>query len=247
MPGPWSRTSITACAPLACTQTSMRRPCGVYLKALPSRLVMTCSKRVTSPSTQARPSSSRRSWPRDWPVTSKVATTRSISAPSSSRRWVSRTLPEMTRPTSSRSSIRCARCRVWRPMMRRALTATSAAASTRLSTSTAEAIAPSGLRSSWPSMARNSSLARLAASAWRRAACSASTSAARSRSALFCWLMSRLTPTSCSGWRRSSKDNMTRVDSQCDVPSGRSMQHSKVSRSRVAAIIARSCATSASR
>ena len=54
-------------------------------------------------------------------------------------------------------------------------------ASTRLSTSTADAIALSGLRSSWPSIARNSSLARLAASASQRARPARARSAPRVR------------------------------------------------------------------
>ena len=59
------------------------------------------------------------------------------------------------------------------------------------STYAALLMAPSGLRSSWPSMARNSSLARFAASASARARCSLASSSSRSASARFSSLMSR--------------------------------------------------------
>ena len=87
--------------------------------------------------------------------------------------------------------------------MARALIATSASAGTRLSTSIAAAIALSGLRSSWPSIARNSSFARLAASASMRAVRSAAVRRARSRCASFSSVTSTLTPTTCCG-RRSA-------------------------------------------
>ena len=117
-----------------------------------------------------RARSSRSGWSFASPVIASVSSTRCTTAARFTGWRASRILPAMTRPTSSRSFIMCARLRVWRAMMARASAAFGLPGSAASSTSTAAEIAPSGLRSSWLSMVRNSSFARLAASASRRAA-----------------------------------------------------------------------------
>src|SRR5207245_1511162 len=78
-------------------------------------------------------------------------------------------LPWLMRATSRRSSSRRARCWVWRAMTARVRTASPCCTPIRSRILTPFRTTPSGLRSSWASMARNSSLAWLADSAVRRA------------------------------------------------------------------------------
>ena len=167
MPKPVSSTLSTASPPSARSATRIRPPAGVYFTALVRMLVSTCSSRTASPSTHT--GSVLISICRSSPgVAANVATAwRTSSAMSSGCRF-SRIFPETTRSTSSRSSIR-------REMWPTCRAITSCARRRRLrlgrrhsSTWTAVLIAPSGLRSSWASIARNSSFVRLSRSARSR-------------------------------------------------------------------------------
>ena len=89
-------------------------------------------------------------------------------------------LPIATRLMSSRSPTSRAMCLVWRSITARALIAASLPGCASLTTCAAAVSAASGLRSSWLSMARNSSLARSLACS---AAFSRSCSSLRSRTA----------------------------------------------------------------
>ncbi len=174
-PLPVSRTRSTARSPARSTRTLMRPPAGVYLSALSTRFAITCSMRAGSawigtpaPCTVTSCSCVRPAWARP-------STERRASSPRSCRPSRRSIFPDDTRATSSRSSTRRVRCAVWRRTMSTTRRALSSGV-TRSRTATALVRVPSGFLSSWPSMARNSSLARVSASASaRRASPSAST------------------------------------------------------------------------
>ena len=122
---------------------------------------------------------------------------------------VSEILPRITRPASSRSSVMRARCRVWRVMMPVAVaTLGSSVCRWRSITCDALVIAASGLRSSWPSIARNSSLALLARSAASRASCSRWKDDARSSCAF----------ASATATRRTSSSRVSGIDGASPRP-----------------------------
>src|SRR3954471_21026210 len=167
-PTPVSRTRKTASISSMSTETQRRPPRGVYLMAFWSRLQTTCSSRTGSPITRAvRVSTARsRSLPRASDLMPSSTRQRSTTSRRSTGRRCRLILPRVTRETSSRSSTMRTRWRVWRMMISRWRTSRSSCEPTSSSTQRALRMAAMGLRSSWPSMARNSSLRR-SASAWR--------------------------------------------------------------------------------
>ena len=178
MPIPESRTRSTASPSDGSSVMSTVPPAGVKRSALPTRLVTTCSHRVSSTSAHTGSSIRLTRCCSVRPLVVSVPTARRTASASSSGRRARTILPEVTRATSRRSSTRWARWAFWRAMISRARRVASAGACGTPSTWVALAMAASGLRSSWPSMARSSSLPRLAASASDRAACSASSNRA---------------------------------------------------------------------
>ena len=99
------------------------------------------------------------------------------------------------RETSSRSSTRCACCLAQREIVSSARLEAAASSAPAASILNHPMIAPSGVRSSCETIARNSSFARLAASASARAFCSQRRSRSRSAAAFFFSEMSRTTIT----------------------------------------------------
>ena len=170
MPMPSSRTESTSLRRPSRAGDDRRCPPGsVYLAALVQQVATTCASRAGSATTRsplprhvdsrggagatrAAGSRSRSPW----------ATTRASST--ASRR--SSIFPRAMRETSSRSSTRRERCCTCRSMIDRSRSSASGARSCM--SCRAVSIGASGLRSSWPSIARNSSLARFASSARRR-------------------------------------------------------------------------------
>ncbi len=180
MPAPASSTRRIASGPSTSTRTVTGPPGGVNFSALPSRLLRICSTRVSSASIQTGAGA----WhsircPRA--LSAVAAVTRRLIAARSIRRRLRLTLPVARRVTSSRSSTRRTRCCTWRAMMARASPLRGSAGPHSPMTCSAVVMAPSGLRSSWPSMAKNSSLARLAASAWAWARSRSASARLRSR------------------------------------------------------------------
>ena len=185
IPAPSSRTLTSTCPPLARGANGDRRPGSLYLAAFVSRLKTTCARR--SGSALDGESAPRHPFDAD-PVRALLEQrARHLHRRAGPRRRSpcvrrrSSILPRVIRDTSSRSSTRRVRCADL-PLERRPARATSAPRS-RISW-IAVKIGASGLRSSWPSMARNSSLARFADSASRLASCSRTRSRSRSTAAL---------------------------------------------------------------
>src|SRR5215471_9949030 len=175
IPTPVSATRISPEAPSASRVTSTRPPGGVYLIALVRRLLTICSSRTGSPSRRqgSDPHSHTRSIRRETAAAEFDATQRSTTSRTSrGARW-SVTLPEATRETSSRSSTRRERRPVCLRMIERSLSELPRPCSISCA---AVRIAPSGFRSSWPRMARNSSRLRT----------SSSSRASRSRTSYCC-------------------------------------------------------------
>src|SRR5215470_1983427 len=169
MPMPLSVTRMSASVPRRSTATVMRPRGGVYFTALSRRLVTTCSSRVGSPSTTSGSSATESTTSRRRPAApSYDSTHRLASSPRSSGRRSRRIFPDTTRETSRRSSTSIDRRRVCRSMISRCFASGLLPAFDSVRTRTAAVMAPMGLRSSWPSTARNSVLRRVASSAsWR--------------------------------------------------------------------------------
>src|SRR3954447_25742982 len=167
-PTPVSRTRKTASASSVSTEIHRRPARGVYLMAFWSRLQTTCSSRPGSPLTTAVrvSTATSRSLARASDFMPSSTRQRSTTSRRSTGRRCRLILPRVTRETSSRSSTMRTRWRVWRMMTSRWRTSCSSCDPTSSSTQRALRMAAMGLRSSWPSMARNSSLRR-SASAWR--------------------------------------------------------------------------------
>ena len=179
MPNPSSSTRNSATAPISRTVTRMRLSAGVCFSALPTKFSTICVMRTGSASIHTGSSASSMR-PSANPRAATSASTQRRTARSSSSACLCRlSLFAVIRPMSSKSSMSRARCCVWRRML-----ATSGAPPSAClpvsSTAAAVLIAASGLRSSWLRTARNSSLARDAASASARAARSRSSNARRS-------------------------------------------------------------------
>ncbi len=164
MPMPLSRTSSRTSPSAACALRTMLPPSGVYLAELFSRLAITCASRAKSPTihTGEAGRSSSSLWPRASISGRAVSTACEITFSSSrvSLRMV--ILPCVMRDTSSSSSTSCAMCVTWRSTTSRAQTRRGSEGAMRRRSSTALRIGASGLRSSCESIARNSSLRRLA-------------------------------------------------------------------------------------
>jgi hypothetical protein len=159
MPTPESTTRTTASSPSRPTNTlTVRSPCE-NLSAFDSRLPTICSRRTASPCTQQ--GSDTRSM-RPWlalPEAMVATDAFTLSARFTTVR-LSTILPVTARPTSSRSSTSRAMCSTWRLMMPVARSAIGSECPMMPSACTAPWMAPSGLRSSCASIARNSSFER---------------------------------------------------------------------------------------
>src|SRR5207245_2279345 len=94
------------------------------------------------------------------PGAANAGSARRVASPSATGCRSTTIRPVVTRATSSRSSTRRARWWVWRPMIIRIRAVSSSWAPSFSSTVTALLIAARGFRSSWASIARNSSLRR---------------------------------------------------------------------------------------
>ena len=158
-PTPLSATSTNALSPSARSRSASVPPCGVYLAALLSRLLMTCASRVASAFTNsgASPDSNANLW-RPASITGWLS---SIACCAISRRSTSprrnSILPRLMRETSIRSSINRTRWASWRSIIARTC---AALAESGLAASAPRPLASgaSGLRNSCARMARNSSL-----------------------------------------------------------------------------------------
>ncbi len=166
MPTPVSRTRTTTC-PWSRSAVRVIWPRGsVYLAALVSRFATTCASRTGSPSTSS-PSRGTCTSSRCAPSSSDgaaISIASDTARPISNRSFFSLILPRVIRETSSRSSTSPIRWRTWRSAIARSCSSPGGAPRSRMSWS-AVAIGASGLRSSWPSIARNSSLRRSASRA----------------------------------------------------------------------------------
>src|SRR3954447_16422121 len=215
-PTPVSRTRKTASASSVSTEIHRRPPRGVYLMAFWSRLQTTCSSRTGSPITRAvRVSTARsRSLARASDFMPSSERQRSATSRRSTGRRCRLILPRVTRETSSRSSTMRTRWRVWRRMISRWRTSRSSCEPTSSSTQRALRMAAMRLRSSWPSMARNSSLRR-SASAWRSSRSRTSYWRRRARSAALTALTRVL--------RRTGRSRMVALPSGTSASSTRSL------------------------
>jgi hypothetical protein len=108
------------------------------------------------------------------PAARNNATQRSAISARFTASRLSTILPDVNRDTSSRSSTRRESVLVWRPTIANSASACSSAMPPPASTRIELLIAPIGFLSSCPSIARNSSFARFAASASALAVRSAS-------------------------------------------------------------------------
>src|SRR6266403_1307955 len=162
IPIPSSSTTRTAVSASARTPTRIARSTGVNFTAFVRRLTRICSRRVGSTLT---PTDSASTWTTCGvdalvPCTRQTAC-RTASARSRGRR-LSVTLPVCTRAASRRSSTRRLRWRTCRSITARACPAMPIVVPVRFTISVALAMAARGLRSSCPSMARKSAVARSA-------------------------------------------------------------------------------------
>ena len=163
-------TVIRATESARSSRMSTRPPIVVNLIALVRRFQTTCCRRLGSaemgPRAPSRLASSLMLRASAAVCTASTADT--MTETRSTDRTSRRSLPVMMRETSRRSSISWASTRVLRSMTsgpRRAPTASSVPDRSRR---TQPRIAFSGVRSSWESVARNSSFARFASSSLRR-------------------------------------------------------------------------------
>jgi len=164
MPAPSSRTSTTTLASSTRAASSTRPPSAVNLLALVSRLHSTCATRSRSASSQGVGSGS--DTPRCWArpsnsgcVVSCAEATISASGVGARRNC---SLPLVMRETSSRSSSSRAMWPTWRSMTSKLHCLFSSLARGERAIIAACRTGASGLRSSWASVARNSSLRRSA-------------------------------------------------------------------------------------
>ena len=176
MPTPVSRTSISSERPLTRLSTVIAPPSGVNFTAFTSTLLSTCWRRFGSPSIGGRSPAMRRSTVIRLAsaATDTPATTASSSAGSATGARSSTSLPLMIRETSRMSSISRACSPAFRPITSIACCARADVRVPLCSIGTQPRIAFSGVRSSCDSVARNSSLSRLASSAAASRASSAS-------------------------------------------------------------------------
>ena len=188
----------------------MRPPGSVYFTALLSRLANTCARRTASASTSSASggSVSVSSW-RAASISGRlVSTAAAITSARSTMSLRSSILPRVMRDTSIRSSTRRTMWLTWRSIISHIWPAGPAAPESR-SRLTELRIGASGLRSSWASVARNSSLRRSASSRSRRCA-RVWYWRSRARSALRTALASAVTRTG-----RSSSVTLPSVRSAC--------------------------------
>ena len=159
---PASLTDTTTSLPCSSVRRSIRPPRVIYLAALLSRFQYTCDSRVRSASTTTGPagSSTVSSWPHSSMSGRLVSTAPCTTFDRRTGSRLSSMLPRLMRLKSIRSSISRARCRTCRSMTSRAHCNSGIAGPFRWRISTAFRTGASGLRSSWASVARNSSLRR---------------------------------------------------------------------------------------
>ncbi len=184
MPAPSSRTSSRTRSGRRRTRTSTRPPAGVNLMALARRFQTTCWSRAGSPLTAPAPSSISISSriPFAFAAGRTVSAAASTAAPRSASRTSSLSLPRTMRATSRRSSTICACVVALRSMASMARSVACASSRPVRSSLDQPSTAFSGVRSSWDTVAMNSSLERLACSASARASCSRASKAALSAS-----------------------------------------------------------------
>ena len=151
--------------------------------ALVTRLMTTCSSRTTSPSTGIRsaPGCMSSTSPCASAIVCNDSTQRRTRGPRPAGCLRRTTFPEVTRDTSRRSSTSRFRCAVCRSIVSACLTTHASVMLRRMMRSVANCTADRGLRSSCPSIARNSSLASIARrdSYWRARARNAPRTVAR--------------------------------------------------------------------
>ena len=193
MPSPLSRTTMRMPSSRVPSTVTVTVPLsGVNLIALDRRFQITCCRRSGSPCIGARGSALIWSLMLFAPAAGcTAASAASTTAATSIDRSVSRSLPVMMRETSSRSSMSWATDLALRSIVSSARSRRSGSRSPRRSHQVHPTSALSGVRSSWDSVARNSSLARLAVSAVARAACSSRSSHSRARASASAWRCAR--------------------------------------------------------
>ena len=148
--------------PEASTLIRISPPGGVCFTALSTRLSSTCSSRTGSPTTTKGTPWIRMSWSVPLPAPCIVARHRSATVRRSTGTGLSAIFPEVSRATSTRALTSLVKCLSCRPMTAWIGASASGGSLPDCRRATALATAPSGLRSSWPSIARNSSFFRLA-------------------------------------------------------------------------------------
>ena len=188
MPSPVSATTMCSCVPACFMLTSMRPPSGVNLTALESRFHTPArggrGRRRPELRTAPRSTPGRCAWPT--PAARTDSTASSSSATGSTRRISRRSLPVTMRDRSSRSLIR----RAWASTLRRirsiAWRASAAPGAALPRTCSQPMIEFRGERNSCDTVARNSSLRRLAASACSRASANAAVRSSTRCSSVAC-------------------------------------------------------------
>jgi hypothetical protein len=199
IPSPVSDTTIRACPLCSSTRSDTWPPRGVNFNAFPSRLTRICRRRSASPQTTSAwggvSSDSRTPLPANSArIDSRAVTARPVTSTADGSRW---SRPVRLRETSIRSVTSWDWSRALRWITSSACTVRCALSVPPRSSEAQPMIALSGVRSSCDTMARNSSLSRLASSASSRAARSTSSILRRSTSS------SRMVAMLCSSWRRS--------------------------------------------
>jgi hypothetical protein len=162
MPIPESLTRNTTSLPSRAALNEISPPGSVYFAEFTNKFDSTCSRRYGSASSSSfsRGTVKCSTWPRDENNESFASATRVMISPASTIDFCSCTRPLVIRDTSNRSSTRrfisVACCRI---IVSASSNDASLGSSSRVS-SPALVIAASGLRSSCPNIARNSSLRR---------------------------------------------------------------------------------------
>ena len=210
----------------------MLPPSSEYLAALLRRLPTTCARRVTSPLTRSgRSGRSTVSRCRRASIAGRVVSiARETTTATSTGSLCSLIFPWVMRDTSSRSPTRRVRCSVCRPITSRHQAISGSERSRRLISWTAFWIGASGLRSSWASIARNSSFRRSAS----RSVCSS-----RSRAAISVWsdsfVRARSAFASASVWFSRSSSRVFSAWSVLFARASSALARSRVSLSRCSA------------
>ena len=212
IPLPVSATVMATCESRRSTVTSTLPPRGVNLMAFVKRFHATCWRRSASP--WISPESGSRCRASAMPLFFAAGRTPSIAAASTAWRSTgfssTRSFPEVMRETSRMSSMSCVCACALRSMVSSARPSDEGSTAPVRSIRVQPRMALSGVRSSCETVARNSSLVRLAASACVRAAFSRSSSSAFARSATFCCSMSVALAMKPTIARSSSRSGTTR-------------------------------------